>query len=319
MDVVALVGDLAALDPSTADRRVLEGCAAASARLRAWLDGFDVEVGRALEVKTGYGAKVFADAANVSLASGERVIERGRTLSGLPTIAASVRAGDVSGAHVDAVTRALRQVDEKLRPGLASAVEGLVGDARSLPVNEFERRLRVEVRLRQGDDDRARQKRAIRWRSWVERISGMFRGDFACDSLNAVKIDKRIQDEIDRLFAERVPEDCPDDPIEKQKYLAGLAVISLLLGNGAGSGKPELIVVVDATQLDADGNPTVDWGLPVDLPDGHATRRRRAGQDAHRRGLAAGRSRPRSQPAARERRPAASAAGAVPTVRDRWM
>ena len=95
----------------------------------------------------------------------------------------------------------------------------------------------------------------------------MFRGDFACDPLNAVKIDKRIQDEVDRLFAERVPDDCPDDPIEKQKYLAGLAVISLLLGNGGAVGKPELIVVVDATQLDADGKPTVDWGLPVDLPD----------------------------------------------------
>ena len=95
----------------------------------------------------------------------------------------------------------------------------------------------------------------------------MFRGDFACDSLNAVKIDKRIQDEVDRLFAERVPDDCPDDPIEKQKYLAGLAVISLLLGNGGGTGKPELVVVVDSTQVDADGKPTVDWGLPVDLSD----------------------------------------------------
>ncbi len=95
----------------------------------------------------------------------------------------------------------------------------------------------------------------------------MFRGDFACDSLNAVKIDKRIQDEVDRLFAERAPDDCPDDPIEKQKYLAGLAVISLLLGNGGGTGKPELVVVVDATQVDADGKPTVDWGLPVDLSD----------------------------------------------------
>ena len=102
--------------------------------------------------------------------------------------------------------------------------------------NEFERRLKVEVRRLQGDDE-ARQKRSIRWRSWVERISGMFRGDFACDSLNAVKIDKRIQDEVDRLFAERVPDECPDDPIEKQKYLAGLAVISLLLGNGGGAGQ----------------------------------------------------------------------------------
>ncbi len=266
MDLLTVVGELLALDPATADRRALEECAVLSARVRAWLDGFDVEVGRALEVKTGYGAKVFADAANVSLSAGERVIERGRTLRVLPAIAAAVRAGDVSGGHVDAVTRALRQVDEKHRGELAAIVDGLVGEARSLPANEFERRLKVELRRLQGDDEE-RQKRSIRWRSWVERISGIFRGDFACDSLNAVKIDKRIQDEVDRLFAERVPDECPDDPIEKQKYLAGLAVISLLLGNGGGSGKPELIVVVDATQVDADGKPTVDWGLPVDLPD----------------------------------------------------
>ena len=48
----------------------------------------------------------------------------------------------------------------------------------------------------------------------------MFRGDFACDSLNAVKIDKRIQDEVDRLFAEGVPDECPDDPVEKQKQFS---------------------------------------------------------------------------------------------------
>ena len=82
--------------------------------MRAWLDGFDVEVGRALEAKTGYGAKVLADATNVSLASGERVIERGRTLTVLPAIEAAVSAGDVSAAHVDAATRALRQVDERV-------------------------------------------------------------------------------------------------------------------------------------------------------------------------------------------------------------
>ncbi len=83
------------------------------------------------------------------------MIERGRTSSGLPTIAAAVKAGDVSGAHVDAATRALRQVDEKHRGELASTVDGLVGDARSLPANEFERRLKVEVRRLQGDDDGA--------------------------------------------------------------------------------------------------------------------------------------------------------------------
>ena len=155
----------------------------------------------------------------------------------LPAIEAAVKGGDVSAAHVDAATRALRQVPETRRGELAAIVDRRVGDARSLPANEFEKRLKVEVRRLQGDDE-ARQKRSIRWRSWVERISGMFRGDFACDPLNTVKIDKRIQDEVDRLFAERVPDECPDDPIEKQKYLAGLAVISLLLGNGGGGESP---------------------------------------------------------------------------------
>ena len=105
MDVLALVGELAACDPVAAARDVLVASVEASARVRAWLDGFDVEVGRALEVKTGYGAKVFADAAIVSLNTGERVIERGRTLCALPRLEAAVKAGDVSGAHVDAATR----------------------------------------------------------------------------------------------------------------------------------------------------------------------------------------------------------------------
>ena len=93
--MLALMSDLAACDPGAADRREIEECVAASARVRAWLDGFDVEAGRALEVKTGYGAKVFADAANVSLHAGERVIERGPHLTRLPPIAAAVKAGDV--------------------------------------------------------------------------------------------------------------------------------------------------------------------------------------------------------------------------------
>ena len=114
MDIVAAVGELAAFDPVVADRCALEDVRRLSARVRAWLDGFDVEVGRALEVKTGYGAKVLADATNVSLASGERVIERGRTLTVLPAIEAAVKAGDVSAAHVDVAARALRQVPEAL-------------------------------------------------------------------------------------------------------------------------------------------------------------------------------------------------------------
>ncbi|HTN79326.1 MAG TPA: DUF222 domain-containing protein [Acidimicrobiales bacterium] len=270
MDVGALVGELAACDVATADRETLDACAEASARVRAWLDGFDVDLGRAFEAKTGYGAKTFADAAGLSLSAGERVVERGRTLSALPAIEAATKHGDVSGAHVDVATRALRQVPERRRGELAARIDGLVGSARSLPACEFERAVKVEVRRLQDDDGKPRleqQKRASRLRSWVSKKSGMwcFRGEV--DPFSGVLADKRLHDEVERLFREGAPDGCPDDPIEKQQYLAALALLSLLQGNGGGSGKPELVVVVDATQLDDDGKPIVDWDLPVDLPD----------------------------------------------------
>ncbi len=192
MDIVAAAGELAAFDPKAADRVALEDCAAVSARVRAWLDGFDIEVGRSLEVKTGYGAKVLADATNVSLASGERVIERGRTLRVVPAIAAAVRAGDVSGAHVDAATRALRQVDEKHRSELGSIIDSLVDDARSLPAERIRTSLEGRSAPSAGRRQRARAEA-------VDPLALMGRTDLGdvprrlrVDSLNAVKIDKRV-------------------------------------------------------------------------------------------------------------------------------
>ncbi len=127
MDVLALVGELAACDPATAGRDALVASVEASARVRAWLDGVDIELGRALEVKTGYGQKVFADAANVSTHTAEKVLERGRTLAVLPRVEAAVKAGDVSGAHVDAAARAMRQVPRDRQELLAGRIDQLVG------------------------------------------------------------------------------------------------------------------------------------------------------------------------------------------------
>jgi hypothetical protein len=262
MDMLALVSGLAACDPAAADRRDLEGCAEASARLRAWLDGFDVQVGRALEVKSGYGAKVLADAMHLSLAGGNRVIERGETLRQVPEVETALHEGDVSGAHIDVISRAMRQVPKARRLQLASIVDQRVHEARSLPANEYEDRLKVEVRRLQDGDDDKRKKKSIRFRTWVDKVFGMWRASMALDPATAVWVDKRITDEVDRLFADGVPDDAPDDPIERQQYLAALAVLSLLRGEGGSTGRPEVIVVVDATQPDV----VVDWDLPVDVP-----------------------------------------------------
>jgi hypothetical protein len=54
--------------------------------------------------------------------------------------------------------------------------------------------------------------------------------------------------------------------LEKQAYLRALALLALLDGDGAAVGRPEIIVVEDHTRPDADGRPSLDWGVEVDLP-----------------------------------------------------
>ena len=148
----------------------------------------------------------------------------------------------------------------------------------------------MEARKLLDDDGLSRlkqQKRSIRLRCWVDRVFGMWRAALSLDPQTAVWVDKRIQDEVDRLFADGVPDDAPDDPIERQQYLAALAVLSLLAGEGARSGRPEVIVVSrrhSARRRTASRSSTV--GCPStfrETPGATCSR----GQDPRRRDLAA--------------------------------
>jgi HNH endonuclease len=69
------------------------------------------------------------------------------------------------------------------------------------------------------------------------------------------------------MFAERVPDGCPDDPIEKQKFLTAHALASLLDGTAGVSraGRPEYVAVIDADATGQPG-PVVEWSIPVEIP-----------------------------------------------------
>ena len=110
----------------------------------------------------------------------------------------------------------------------------------------------------------------------------------------------------------------------KQQHLRALTFQRLVLDGGAGVGRPgrtELIVVVDPDAPNGAGGPSVDWGIPVELPGlgaGRDVRRRRCarGRGPQRcRAARAGRARSRSHHPVGEPGPTASAAGAVCDVR----
>ncbi|HEX3090685.1 MAG TPA: HNH endonuclease, partial [Ilumatobacteraceae bacterium] len=136
--------------------------------------------------------------------------------------------------------------------------------------DEFARQVREAARVLEADSDGLdrleRQRRAVRCVSWVDKANGMGRISLTLDPLAYVRLERRLDAQIEALFHDAHPEGCPTDLLEKQQFLRAHALLSLLDGKGARSGRPEIVVVEDHTNPLADGRPSLDWGADVDLP-----------------------------------------------------
>ena len=111
----------------------------------------------------------------------------------------------------------------------------------------------------------ARQRRATRLDTWID-DDGMWclRGRF--DPETGLTLHSRLANTVAALFADKTPDDCPFHPLERQAFLRAHALAALTEGHGTRSAVPEIVAVLDVTDPQPDGSPTVDWGLPVELP-----------------------------------------------------
>ena len=141
------------------------------------------------------------------------------------------------------------------------------GASRSTP-GELRRAVAAEVREIRRGDGMARleqQRRATRLRSWVDG-EGMWCLAGRFDPETGLRLHGRLTGAAEALFAETVPDHCPSDPVERQGFLRAHALAALSEGTVPRGGRPDVVVVVDATVPDPAGQPTIDWGLPVELP-----------------------------------------------------
>lgn len=81
-----------------------------------------------------------------------------------------------------------------------------------------------------------------------------------------LKLENRLDAQIEAMFHDAHPVGCPTDPFEKQSFLRGRALLALLKAKGTRSGRPEIVVVEDHTNPLPDGRPSLDWGADLDLP-----------------------------------------------------
>ena len=258
--------------------------------LRAWCDAQHAALVTSLQTIDSFADKTVADAAGQSLSQAAKSTERATTLDKTPTLADALNNGAITAEHVDAVTRTSKRLDGPQRNTFIDRADQLAAVAKAGTVNDFARRLDLEAKkLQEGDgiDRLQRQRRNARARSWVD-LEGMWNLSAEFDPLTGVRIASRIDTTIQALFAESVPDECPTDPIEKQRYLAAQAVTQLLLGDAMSSpgapgdradadgtrpatrrhtvpNKPEYVAVIDADAPGHDG-PVAEFSIPVEIP-----------------------------------------------------
>ncbi|HEY5424524.1 MAG TPA: DUF222 domain-containing protein, partial [Ilumatobacteraceae bacterium] len=220
---------------------------------------------------SSFPEKSLADASRAGIKRAEQTLRRADTVDLVPEFGSSLHAGRVTGGHVDVLARTLRQVEPHIRDALVEQAASLLLIAEQATTDEFARTVRAEARRLEratdGLDRLEREKRAIRFSSFIDKETGMGRWSAVWDPETMVRLETKIDGQLQAMFHDRQPENCPTDLFEKQSYLRALAVVALLEGQGGRPGKPELIVVVDHTQPGPDGRPAVDWGLPVELPE----------------------------------------------------
>jgi hypothetical protein len=252
-----------------ADLAVLESGLVTVRELSAWLEARRLGLIARIREGSMFPEGAIADAERTSPSQASKPLERSKAAKAMPKLADHLDDGKVTAGHIDAATRASKKLPVEQREEFFDRVDGLADQAASDTVNEFARRVEEEARRMQHDDgmDRLeRQKRAVRLRKWTD-ADGMVNWRAHFDPVTGVKLDAQLQAAIEALFAEATPEFCPDDPVEKQQFLAAHALIGLLSGSGPvrRSGRPEFVVVIDADAPGSTG-PVAEFSIPVEIP-----------------------------------------------------
>ena len=270
-EVVRLVRSVALVDASRGRADVVQAVADLAA-VKRWCDGREVALAGFMAVHSPIPEKPMANAARSSQKKAKRALRRNETTKETPKLGKALEEGNVSGEHVDVAGAALRGVDADKRQELAKRIDALAGVASTMSPEEFARKVRDEQRRVEddgGDDRLARQQRAVRFHHRVDPATGMIELWGRLDPLRGMKFLNQLKERVARLFADKAPDDCPTDPLEKNAYLQALALLDLCEGHGQRNGRPEVIVVVDtrdARDANGDAGPHVDWGIPVELP-----------------------------------------------------
>src|SRR3954451_21761891 len=277
MDVSALRITIAGtvLADVAACRRELEHVRAA----RGMLDARELQVlvrldELVIEVPATFPEDELAKAAKSSLTKATKVRHRKETCERVPELGTALAGGATTGDRVDVLANATvgLKPDELARVAAHGAViADMAANGTPRQYRETVERIVGQARDDDGLERLARQRRASRLRWWTD-THGMWNLAGLFDPVRGIELEGRLRNTVEALFHDKTPDDAPTDPLEREDFLAADALIAICEGKAAGSGAPDVTVLIDEqTFIDGHrhGGSVIDaglgrFGLPVE-------------------------------------------------------
>jgi hypothetical protein len=280
--ILELVSRVAAA-PVDGSRTALSDGFADVRRLRSWVEAHEIRLASLAAIGSSFPEKFIAESTGGSMRDAAVVLARARVVEQLPGLSDLLVAGAISAEHLDVAVRRLQRLEPAVRSRLLLDATGLAAAASRRTPEQYSSFIAERVRLAQraeasdGGTDRLESQKAMVGLSWRLASEGMHEWRLLLDPVAALAFDQLIAAQVEAMFHDRVPEGCPTNPLQRQAYLRAHALLALVNGGGARMGRPEIVVVVDARDADADDGdpstgsaperePLVDWGLPVEVP-----------------------------------------------------
>ena len=200
--------------------------------------------------------------------------KRKKTCGDIPEVGDALANGATTGERVDTLAKATAGCRRPSWRRSPPRVRCWRPRPRTPTERQYRETIERVVGKARGDDglDRlAKQRKAVRLR-WWSGPDGMWRFTGGLDAVRGTELEGRLRNAIEALFHGKVPDDAPTDPIERQEYLAALALVALVEGKAPASGVPDVTVLIDEKTL-LDGHrhehSIVDvglgrFGLPVE-------------------------------------------------------
>ena len=269
-----------------ADTAAIGRALSASSQLKSFLASQDAELAKMLHAVPGaFPEATIADATRCSLSDASKETDRAVTLGHADAMADALASGDIGTGHVDALTRAGRQLDDEQRAELMDQHEELAADAADMTPRDFDKLLKKKVKdlQRESDEERLdRQRRNTRLSIWTDTATNMVHLKGSFDPVTGSEITAKLQDVVASIRAAGIPDTAPSDSLEQQRHLDAIGLAHLVLRDDSGSAGSasvgvtpitlpttshrDALVVVDATNTNANGEPIIDHGLPVEIP-----------------------------------------------------